>query len=102
MSLHRPPSRQEPFFLPALLGACISIIVCIPLASFAARSLASTYDDRVLIYCTFLFWCILGALLLFKKTYRSPNQSVTLKKLALWCLSVWLWPLLLLASRNRQ
>lgn len=98
MSLPRPPNRK-PFFGPTLIGACTGMILCIPLAAYTAAALGDDYNTRALIYCGFLLWCIVGAVVLFMKTWQSENQKA---RCLLWCASLWLWPLLLLPGLFRK
>lgn len=101
MSLPRPPNRK-PFFGPTLIGACNGMILCIPLAAYTAAALGDDYNTRALIYCGFLLWCIVGAVVLFMKTWQSENQKISPARCLLWCASLWLWPLLLLPGLFRK
>lgn len=102
MSLNRRPSNQSPFILPALIGVCMGIISSIPVAAYTASLIGDTYERRATAYCLLLGWCVLGGILLFFKTYRSTSQTITLPKIGLWCISVWLWPFLLLPGLLRK
>lgn len=94
-----PPSpKRKPFFGPTLIGACTGMILCIPLAAYTAAALGDDYNTRALIYCGFLLWCIVGAVVLFMRTWQSENQRISLPRCLLWSASLWLWPLLLLPS----
>ncbi|MFU0842100.1 MAG: hypothetical protein ACFWTZ_05755 [Burkholderia sp.] len=102
----KKPPRPEQFFGPALAGACLGVILCIPIAAYTAAWLGDTYERRALVYCVLLLWCVAGAVTIFAKTWRAPQQRLTLGRILLWCVSLWLWPLLLAASalsrRKRQ
>lgn len=78
MSLPRPPNRK-PFFGPTLIGACTGMILCIPLAAYTAAALGDDYNTRALIYCGFLLWCIVGAVVLFMKTWQSETRRSRLR-----------------------
>ena len=101
MSLQRPNPDKDPFFGPALVGACLGVILSIPIAAFCAAWLGDTYQRRALIYCAFLLWCVVGAIVVFRKTYLGEKQHLSLRKILQWCLSLWLWPLLILSSAFR-
>lgn len=77
------------------------MILCIPLAAYTA-ALGDDYNTRALIYCGFLLWCIVGAVVLFMKTWQSENQKISPARCLLWCASLWLWPLLLLPGLFRK
>ena len=94
MSLPRPPNRK-PFRTDAdrRLHRHDSVH---SLAAYTAAALGDDYNTRALIYCGFLLWCIVGAVVLFMKTWQSENQKISPARCLLWCASLWLWPLLLL------
>ena len=102
MSLQHPNPERGTFFGPALIGACLGIILSIPIAAYCAAWLGDTYHRRALIYCAFLLWCVVGAIIVFRKTYRAEKQRLSLIKIIQWCLSLWLWPLLILGSAVRR
>lgn len=99
-----PPPKRKPFFGPTLIGACTGMILCIPLAAYTAAALGNDYNMRAIIYCSFLLWCIVGAVTLFMKTWQSEHQRISLPRCLLWSVSLWVWPLLLLPSlfKKRQ
>ncbi|MDO5530436.1 hypothetical protein [Sutterella sp.] len=98
MSLQRPGSGKGQFFGPALAGVCIAVVLSVPAAAFTARFLGDNYNTRALVYCCFLLWVVCGAVAVFMKTWKSEESRLTLPRILLWFLSVWLWPLLLAAS----
>ena len=100
MSLQNPRRSGGDFFGPALAGTCLAVVISVPLAAFAAAAFGVDYDTRVLIYGGFLAWVCAGGVSLFMKTRRAENQRMTPGRILLWTLSVWCWPLLLLASRR--
>ena len=100
MSLQHP--NKGSFFGPALVGACLGVVLCVPMAAYCAAWLGDTYQRRALIYCGFLLWCVIGAVVVFRKTYRSETQRPTFGKILQWCLSLWLWPLLILSSALKK
>ena len=70
--------------------------------AYTAAALGDDYNTRALIYCGFLLWCIVGAVVLFMKTWQSENQKISPARCLLWCASLWLWPLLLLPGLFRK
>ena len=98
MSLQGPKNRPNNFFGPALAGASIAVVLSVPAAAFTAVAFGSTYETRALIYCAFLLWAVAGAVVVYLKTWRAEKQMLSLKFILLWFASVWLWPLLAVAS----
>ena len=98
MSFQGPHNQPNQFFGPALAGACIAVVLSVPAAALTAAVFGSTYKIRALIYCTFLLWAVIGAILVYLKTWKAEKQPLSLRLILLWFLSVWMWPLLFAAS----
>lgn len=97
----QPPNKKKgEFFGPALVGACLAVVLSVPTAAIVAAWLGDTYEKRALVYCIFLLWALVGAILIFAKTYRYESKQITLFRVLLWLASAWLWPLLLLRRRK--
>ena len=92
-SKHKPP---KPLLPPALVGICLGMILSIPIAALLARYFGDTYHIRVWIYGGILLWCILGSIVVFTKTYKLEQQTLSFQRIIKWCIVMWLWPLLLL------
>lgn len=97
MSFQGPHNQPNQFFGPALAGACIAVVLSVPAAALTAAVFGSTYKIRALIYCTFLLWAVIGAILVYLKTWKAEKQPLSLRLILLWFLSVWMWPLLFAA-----
>ncbi len=93
-----PKNRSTPLDAP-LLGVCLGVILSIPLMGILAVVFGSDYDSRVWIYGLGMLWSVVGALSVFFATYKNPG-ALTGKRLVLWCVSVWIWPLVLLVKRR--
>lgn len=92
------PSGQ--FFGPALVGACLAVVLSVPAAAYTAAWIGDTYTKRALIYSAFLLWAFCGAAVIFAKTFRQEIKPLSLGRIFLWFASAWLWPLLLLAREK--
>ena len=92
------PSGQ--FFGPALVGACLAVVLSVPAAAYTAAWIGDTYTKRALIYSAFLLWAFCGAAVIFAKTFRQEIKPLSLGRIFLWFASAWLWPLLLLARKK--
>ncbi len=100
MSLQHPRDGKPSFFGPALVGACTGVILSVPIAALTAAALGSTYETRALVYTCFLLWVVVGAITIFAKTYKAPQQPLSIKMTLIWCISLWLWPLLFLPIKK--
>ena len=98
MSLH----NQNNLLSSQLLGALIGVLAALPIAAFTASLFDGSYQLRASIYGGMLLWACVGALLIFLKTYKAPNKTLTKYRVLLWCLSVWIWPLIWWASRAKR
>lgn len=95
-------NNQHPSYLGnALIGACIAILLSIPLSSYIASFLGDTYLVRVWIYGLFLLWVISGAITIFFRTFKSESQKISCRFILLWFISVWIWPLLIFLEKKR-
>ena len=74
MSFQGPHNQPNQFFGPALAGACIAVVLSVPAAALTAAVFGSTYKIRALIYCTFLLWAVIGAILVYLKTWKAEKQ----------------------------
>lgn len=96
-----PHKPKGAFFGPALAGACLAVVMSVPAAAYTAAFLGNTYEKRAMIYGFFLLWAVIGAVVIFWKTYQSETQALSFRRILLWFISAWLWPLLLTAGRRR-
>lgn len=93
---------EEQFFGPALIGACLAVVLSVPAAAFVAAAVGDTYEVRATVYGLFLGWAFIGAICIFIRTFRAERKPVTIGRIALWFASVWLWPLLLLLPKKKH
>ncbi|HYA66071.1 MAG TPA: hypothetical protein VEE84_05245 [Burkholderiaceae bacterium] len=84
----------------ALVALLLAVVLSVILAAWFASLVAGTYRTRALSYLAFMAWVLLGAGLLFRATVRSETGVFTLRRLAKWMISIWLWPLLLMGRRR--
>ncbi len=94
--------NKNSFFGPALIGACLAVVMSVPAAAYLGAAFGDTYNMRVLIYCGLLLWSIIGAISIFLSTYAAEDHKLSLSRVFLWFVSVWLWPLLILASQIKK
>lgn len=101
-----PAGEDDPLWRlrHALLGLTLALALSVPLAAWIGATLADlfagSYGARVAVYALLLVHVVAGAVVLFIKVAQHETRPLTLQRLLLWLLSLWLWPALLL-SRKR-
>jgi 4-amino-4-deoxy-L-arabinose transferase-like glycosyltransferase len=100
-----PPTDPLERLQHALVGLCLAILASVPLAALAGRWLGGlfgdSYEARATVYSLLLLHVVVGAVVLFVKVARHETQRVSLPRVGLWVISLWLWPLLLLMRRSK-
>lgn len=96
-----PPRSPRPNPGPALLGAALAVILSVPLAAVVAAQLSDTYETRALVYTGFLLWAVVGAVVVFMRTYEGERGGMGAARVLKWMISIWLWPLIALAPRRK-
>jgi hypothetical protein len=88
----------------ALIGMCLALLLSVLTAALAGRVLGDLfggdYGSRVLVYSILLLYVVAGAVVLFVKVARHETRPVNAGRVLTWFLSLWLWPVLLLAGRK--
>lgn len=95
MSLNQ---NKQPLIGPALIGACLAVVVSVPTAAYLGSLFGNSYNMRALIYCGLLLWSIIGAIVIFMITRRAEQKNISLGFILLWFISAWLWPLLAITN----
>jgi uncharacterized membrane protein YfcA len=84
----------------ALVGLGLALVLAVLTAAMAGAFfgdlVADSYDARVSVYGVLLLYVVVGAVVLFKRVAQYETRPVSLQRVLLWWLSLWLWPLLLL------
>ncbi len=91
-----PLGRMGGALAALLVAVVLSVILCAWLASLVPGS----YRARAVSYLLLMAWVLIGAALLFRATLQAESSPFTLRRLAKWMISIWLWPLLLLGRRR--
>jgi predicted MFS family arabinose efflux permease len=89
----------------ALAGVGLALLVSVPLAAMLGSALGDalggTYGWRAGSYAVLLLHVVVGAVVLFIKVARHETRPLSLPRVGMWIASLWLWPLLVLATRKR-
>ena len=90
----------------ALAGVALALLLSVFVAAFAGAALGDvfggSYGHRVAAYGVLLLYVVVGAGVLFAKVARHETRPLSVQRVGLWLLSLWLWPALLLAGRPKQ
>lgn len=88
----------------AIVGVCLALVGAVLTAALAGRWLgdliADEYSLRAGIYLGLMVYLLVGGGVLFARVARYETQPVSAGRVARWYVSLWLWPLLLLAGRR--
>jgi putative Ca2+/H+ antiporter (TMEM165/GDT1 family) len=84
-----------------LLATALNVIV----AALIGGALPLAYSGRAWTYAGLLLYVLAGAVLLFRASGEAEARAgarLTAARVGRWMLSIWLWPLLLVAGRRRD
>ena len=94
-------NKNDRFFGGELAGSCLAVIASVPLTAWLGNCFGDTYNMRVAIYGGLLLWVIIGAVSVFLIT-RGNAVQLTFRKIVLWFVSTWLWPIPLLMHQLKK
>jgi hypothetical protein len=101
------PGENDPLWRlrHGLAGVGVALLLSVPVAALAGRvlgdAMGGTYGMRVAIYGALLLYVLVGAGVLFVKVAQHETQRLTLRRVGLWLVSLWVWPALLAMRRSR-
>ena len=89
----------------ALAGVALALLLSVGVAALAGAALgdviAGTYGARVAVYAALLLYVVVGAGVLFARVAQHETRPLSVGRVGLWFVSLWLWPGLLLGKRPR-
>jgi hypothetical protein len=100
------PGENDPLWRlrHALAGVGLALLLSVPVAALLGSAvgdlLTGTYGGRVAVYSGLLVYVIAGAATLFIKVAQHETTPLSVRRIGLWLLSLWLWPLLLLRRKS--
>jgi hypothetical protein len=96
------PAKRDP--LAHLRGVLLAVLLAFLLSTFVAALIAShvpgSYMVRANAYLVLIVWTLTGSALLFRGAFQSEARPLGVRRLAVWVISIWLWPLLLSGRRR--
>ncbi len=88
----------------ALAGVALALVGAVLVAAMAGAFLGDLigggYGTRVAFYGALLLYVVVGAGVLFAKVARHETRPLSVGRVGLWFVSLWLWPALLLGMRK--
>ena len=88
----------------ALAGLGLALLLSVPAAAVVGRLLGDAfggdYSARVAVYSLLLLHVVVGAGVLFVKVAQHETRQLSAGRVLTWFVSLWLWPLLLLARKQ--
>jgi hypothetical protein len=99
-------SQQDPLWKlrHALAGVAIALLLAVLAAALAGRVLGDLlggdYGMRSAIYGVLLLYVVIGAGVLFAKVAQHETRPLSAGRVALWFVSLWLWPALLFGGQR--
>ena len=100
------PGENDPLWRlrHSLAGVGIALLLSVPIAALVGGVLGDvigdSYGTRVAVYSLLLAYVIAGAVVLFVRVAQHETTPLTPRRVALWLMSLWLWPALWLAGRR--
>ena len=85
----------------ALAAAALAVVLSVFAAALLAAQMPGDYRARALAYLGLVVWVLVGAVVLFVRTAGREQTPFAPRTVALWVVSIWLWPLLGWGRRQR-
>ncbi len=82
-----------------LVAVLLAFVLSVLLAALIASQVPGNYSARANAYLGLVAWILVGSVLLFRATVQAASGRFTVRGLAMWMISIWLWPLLLVRRR---
>jgi len=89
-------------FISPLAGVVIAVVLSVLLSATVAGQVGDDYTTRAWIYTIAVLWVVAGAVIVFMLAHRGETQTLSLRRVLLWTLSIWLWPALALRALARR
>jgi putative Ca2+/H+ antiporter (TMEM165/GDT1 family) len=96
------PNDNDPLIrlMRPLLGVLAATFINVLIAAMIGGALPFEYSGRAWSYTALVLYVIVGAVMIFRLTAEA-ERDFSPARVVKWALSIWLWPLLMLASRRR-
>jgi hypothetical protein len=93
------PYGEDPLlkFAGPLAAVLVALAICVLVAALIGGAMPLEYTGRALVYLGLLLYVIAGAFVVFRVVAAGEAQRMSFGRVGKWVVSIWLWPLLLLA-----
>ncbi len=88
--------------IPPLVGVVLAVVLSLMVAATVASQIGEDYGTRAWIYTTAVLWVLVGAVVVFMLAHRGESRRLTIGRVLLWTVSIWLWPLIALRTLPRR
>jgi hypothetical protein len=97
------PPEDDPLlkYGSSLAAVVIAVIVSMMIAATVAGQIGADYQTRALVYTGFVLWVLAGAAAVFMLVHRGESARLSVRRVLLWTVSIWLWPLFVVLRRRR-
>lgn len=89
-------------FISPLAGVVIAVVLSVLVSATIAGQVGDDYATRTWIYTIAVLWVLVGAVVVFVLAHRGETQALSLRRVLLWTVSIWLWPALALRALARR
>jgi hypothetical protein len=79
-------------FIAPVAGVVLAVVLSVLLAAWVAGQIGDDYASRVWLYGGAVVWVLVGAVTMFMLAHRGETQPLSLRRVLLWTLTIWLWP----------
>ena len=95
-----PPDDPFARFLAPLTAVLLALVISVFLAALIGGALPFDYAGRAWTFTGLVLYTIVGAVLVFRAAGAGESGPFSAARVFKWLVSLWLWPLLLLARRR--
>jgi len=89
-------------FISPLAGVVLAVVLSVLLSATVAGQVGEDYSTRAWIYTVAVLWVVVGAVVVFMLAHRGETATLSVRRVLLWTISIWLWPALALRSLTRR
>ena len=88
-------------FIGPLAGVVLAVVLSILVSATVAGHIGVDYNTRATLYSVAVVWVVVGAVVMFWLTRGAESGALSVGRVLLWTVSIWLWPVFALLHRRR-
>jgi membrane protease YdiL (CAAX protease family) len=99
-----PSGPQDPLARhgPALAGVLLALVLSVMTAAVIGGMSPGDYHDRATVYTVLVVWLVVGAVVVFLRAAAGERSRLSIRRVLLWAVSIWLWPLIAIGNRSNR